>query len=108
MKAWVIAVLVGASGFGLGGRAADVDVRLAQRASIRSRTSMPSVSINTVRSRVNTNVYYQGVMVQALKSNPLQLFNPLAPARYGYAETNAARDLMTGRIVGVNLFAVTF
>jgi hypothetical protein len=55
------------------------------------------------------NVTYSGIAVQAVKtSNPLQLFNPAAPARYGAAEDNVLRNSMTGRASGLKIFSIRF
>ena len=55
------------------------------------------------------NVIYSGVLVQIAKArNPAQLINPAAPSQYGSAEDNVARDLMTGRALGLKLFAIRF
>jgi len=58
---------------------------------------------------VKGNITYSGIAVQAIKtSNPLQLFNPAAPARYGSAEDNVLRDVMTHRATGLKIFAIRF
>ena len=58
---------------------------------------------------VKGNVTYSGIAVQAVKtSNPIQLFNPAAPARYGSAEDNTLRDPMTGRSSGLKIFSIRF
>jgi len=50
-----------------------------------------------------------GIVVQLIKTdNPLQLINPAAPERYGTAEDNVVRDLMTGKISGLKLFELRF
>jgi hypothetical protein len=52
---------------------------------------------------------YSGVAVQAAKSrNPLQLINPLAPARYGSGEANLVLNPATLQGEGINLFSVAF
>ena len=63
---------------------------------------------NVVRSVKNPNVTYSGVVVQAVKKNPLQLINPFAPASAGHSEANTSRDPVTGRAGGVKLFAIGF
>jgi hypothetical protein len=58
---------------------------------------------------VKGNVAYNGIAVQILKtSNPLQLVNPAAPARYGSAEDNLMRDPITGRGAGLRIFCIRF
>jgi hypothetical protein len=55
------------------------------------------------------NVAYNGLAVQAVKvGNPLQLFNPLAPPRYGSAEDNLSRDPISGRASGLKIFSIRF
>ena len=63
---------------------------------------------NVVRSVKHPNVTYSGVVVQAVKSNPLQLINPFAPASAGHSEANTVRDPVTGRAGGVKLIAIGF
>jgi hypothetical protein len=54
-------------------------------------------------------VTYSGILVELSKTDdPLQLFNPLAPAEYGSSEDNVARDPITGKVSGLKLFAISF
>ncbi len=73
------------------------------RAALRQRQGL-----NFVRSKANANVSYSGVLVQAVRSNPLQLINPFAPAQYGDAEANTSRDIVSGQVTGINLLTVGF
>jgi hypothetical protein len=58
---------------------------------------------------ISGNVTYSGIAVQAVKtSNPLQLFNPAAPARYGSAEDNLLRDPTIGHTAVLKIFAIRF
>ncbi len=58
---------------------------------------------------VKGNVAYNGVAVQLVKaSNPLQLFNPAAPARYGSAQDNVLRDPTTGLAAGLKFLSLRF
>jgi hypothetical protein len=58
---------------------------------------------------VSGKISYQGSLVEALKTGrPWQLFNPLAPARYGSPEDNVARDPINGRVIGLKFFAIRF
>ena len=42
-------------------------------------------------------------------SNPLQMLNPLAPAKYGTAEENALLDPdAPGKASGINFFSISF
>ena len=55
------------------------------------------------------NVSYGGVVPMLYRAdNPLQLINPFAPARYGNGFDNASINPITGRIEGVNIFAIKF
>jgi hypothetical protein len=55
------------------------------------------------------NVHYSGIAVEALKTgNPLQLVNPLAPAKYGSPEDNVLRDGITKRVLGWKIFSIGF
>src|ERR1700730_17983406 len=50
-----------------------------------------------------------GVIPRALRGNPLQMLNPLAPARYGTAEDNVSLDPdVPGRGNGINFFSISF
>ena len=64
-------------------------------------------TINAIRSRRHTNVVYSGAAIQAAKSNPLQLINPFAPARYGNGTANTVTNPFTGRAEGIKIIAVS-
>ena len=51
-----------------------------------------------------------GVIPHALRGgNPLEMLDPLAPAKYGTAEENVLLDPgVTGRGNGINLFSISF
>jgi len=51
-----------------------------------------------------------GVIPRVIRSgNPLQMLNPLAPARYGAAEENVLLDPdAPGKANGINLFSLSF
>ena len=52
---------------------------------------------------------YGGVLAQAARTDqPLQLLNPLAPARYGDGTQNLAVDPLTGKAQGVTFFSISF
>lgn len=58
---------------------------------------------------VKGDVTYSGIAIEAAKKrNPLQLFNPFAPAEYGSPEDNVVRDPINGRVTGLKLFAIRF
>ena len=46
--------------------------------------------INVLQSKTYLGLEYSGSLVQAVRSNPLQLINPFAPAIYGNGEANTA------------------
>ncbi len=64
--------------------------------------------INVVPSEKFPGVVYSGILVQAARSNPLQLLNPFAPAVYGDGEENVVRDLVTGEIEGLKILRIAF
>ena len=52
---------------------------------------------------------YSGILVELTKTDqPFQLINPAAPADYGSAEDNTARDPITHRVSGLKLFSIQF
>jgi hypothetical protein len=58
---------------------------------------------------VKGKVAYSGIAVSAFKTdNPVQLFNPFAPAKYGAALDNAMQDPGTGRARAWKLFSIQF
>ena len=70
-----------------------------------------SLSLNEVKPNeiVKGNVVFGGIAVDLLKTDSLpQLFNPLAPEKYGSAEDNALLDLITERPSGWKLFSIRF
>ena len=52
----------------------------------------------------------QGAIPRGVRGgNPLQMLNPLAPAKYGTAEENALFDPdVSGKANGINLFTISF
>ena len=48
------------------------------------------------------------LLVQAARSNPLQLINPFAPAKYGDGEANILRKLSTKEVEGLKLWQISF
>jgi hypothetical protein len=51
----------------------------------------------------------QGVVPRALRGgNPLQMFNPKAPAKYGTAAQSVVFDPETGKWRGIKLFEILF
>ena len=64
--------------------------------------------INVVRSKQYLGIEYSGIFVQAARSNPLQLINPFAPARYGNGEANVVRHFVTGEVEGLKLWRIAF
>lgn len=52
---------------------------------------------------------YSGSAVEIIKTKrPWQMLNPLAPAQYGSAEDNVARDPINGRVRGLKVFQIRF
>ena len=59
--------------------------------------------------RPGRRVTYGGAVVKTARSKkPLQMINPLAPARYGDGTENLAVDPVTGKARGVTLFSISF
>lgn len=50
----------------------------------------------------------QGVVPRAFRGNPLQMFNPWAPPRYGTAEQSVAYNPFTDRYDQIKLFEIVF
>lgn len=64
---------------------------------------------SVVNRAFGINVTYSGVVPMLYRAdNPLQLINPFAPARYGNGFDNVSVNPTTGRVEGVNLFAIKF
>jgi hypothetical protein len=51
-----------------------------------------------------------GVLPRAFQrgGNPLQMLNPMAPAKYGTSEDNVVLDPETGKWKGIKLFTIYF
>jgi hypothetical protein len=63
---------------------------------------------NSVQSEEYPGIEYSGILVQAVRSNPLQLINPFAPARYGDGEANILRNPVTREVEGLKLWQLAF
>jgi hypothetical protein len=63
---------------------------------------------NSVQSEEYPGIRYSGISVQAGRSNPLQLINPFAPARYGDGERNILRNPFTREVEGVKIIGISF
>ena len=51
----------------------------------------------------------EGVVARAVRGgNPLQMINPVAPAKYGTAEQSVVIDPETGKWKGIKLFEIVF
>jgi hypothetical protein len=83
---------------------------------LESQTSLRLERASSLSSKESTlseilagGLSYSGIAVEVVKTdNLLQLFNPLAPAKYGSVESNTLRDLDTGRASGLKLFSIDF
>ena len=53
-------------------------------------------------------IEFSGILIQVTANNPLQLINPLAPAKYGNGEANLVRNPATKRAEGLKLFQISF
>lgn len=72
------------------------------------RLELGAPQANSVQSEKYPGVEYSGILVQAGRSNPLQLINPFAPALYGDSEANVLRDLVTRKVEGLKLWQISF
>jgi hypothetical protein len=63
---------------------------------------------NVVQSGEYRHIEYSGLLVQAVRNNPLQLFNPFAPPRYGDGEANTVRSVVTGQAEGLKVLGIRF
>jgi len=63
---------------------------------------------DSVQSGEYLGVEQSGILVQAARSNPLQLINPFAPAIYGDGEANILRNLVTREVEGLKLWQISF
>jgi hypothetical protein len=61
---------------------------------------------NSVQSEEYPGIEYSGILVQAFRSNPLQLINPFAPARYGDGEANILRNPVTREVEGLKIWEI--
>lgn len=52
---------------------------------------------------------YDGIAIELYKTRrPLQLLNPLAPARYGSPDDNIVHDPINGRVTGLKFLSIRF
>ena len=63
---------------------------------------------DVVRSETHPSLEYSGILVQAVRTNPFQLFNPFAPVRYGDGGANTVRNVTTGRFEGLKILSIHF
>jgi hypothetical protein len=83
--------------------------------SVEARTArrLREINVQITLERPNeytvNNVTYEGIAVQLFRTdNPLQLFNPFAPAEYGLAEANVSLNPVTGKAAGLKVFGLRF
>ena len=75
-------------------------------ASYRSEIELRAPKLNNiVQSKMHPGIEYSGILVQAVRNNPLQLINPFAP---GDGEANLVLNPVTKRVEGLKLFQVSF
>ena len=72
---------------------------------IELRAARPN---NFVLSDKHPSLEFSGIMVQSVRNNPLQLFNPLAPPQYGDGKANTVFNIITGRAEGLKMLAIGF
>ena len=66
-------------------------------------------SVQSHRPAAEAEPQVTGVIVRAIRRNPLQMLNPLAPAKYGTAEENVLLDPdRPGKWDGIKLLGISF
>jgi hypothetical protein len=67
-------------------------------------------SVQSHRPAAEAGPQVTGVIARAIRSgNPLQMLNPLAPAKYGTAEENVVQDPdVPGKWDGIKLLGISF
>ena len=117
MKTWLVCVvfLMALNLFGAGTNAPPSPPSTAGRAlSLETQKQGTTTTSYIVREPkpneiIRGKLTFEGIAVEAIKTRrPLQLLNPVAPARYGSPEDNVARDPINGRASGLKLFAIRF
>ena len=63
---------------------------------------------NFVQSEKHPSLEFSGILVQAVRNNPVQLLNPLAPSQYGDGKANTVFNIFTGRGEGLKLLEISF
>ena len=88
--------------YGQNSMESQLSTRLSKAVSISSSEVKPNAI-------VKGKVAYSGIAVSVFKTdNPVQLFNPFAPAKYGAALDNALQDPGTGRARAWKLLSIQF
>ena len=83
-----------------------LEYRLAARLDRASAALSKGAKPNEI---VKGKITYSGIAVQLLTTdNPLQLINPVAPAKYGSAEDNVIRDPVRGTASAWKIFSIRF
>jgi hypothetical protein len=68
----------------------------------------PAKPNNVFLSERHLGLEYSGILVQFVRDNPAQLFNPFAPAQFGDGEANTVRNVITGRAEGLKVLGFRF
>jgi len=104
-----LALVLGALGASLlGAESPSTNATAALRAVPASLPPKVETTLTPSNPKAGTTTY-GGVLAQASSMDqPLQLLNPLAPARYGDGSQNLAVDPLTGKPQGVTLFSISF
>lgn len=83
-----------------------LQTQLVNRLSKGSSLLLKEAKLNEV---VKGGVTYSGLSVELAKlSNPLQLINPAAPAKYGSPKDNVLPDAYNGRNLGWKILSLSF
>lgn len=112
MNEWSAGLLQGAAGAAVSSPlSSQVGTEAGDKPAVRYNAGLELrvvTPINVVRSKKYPGIEYSGICVQAARSNPLQLINPFAPARYGNGEANVVRHFVTGEVEGLKLWRISF
>jgi|SRR5215471_18775202 len=73
----------------------------------------PAVTITPIEPKPNQitigKTEATGILIEAAKTRPLwKLINPFSPPANSSVEDNVNRDITTGKVNGLKLFAITF
>src|SRR5437762_10786095 len=75
----------------------------------RAKETPPALDLNKPNEITAGPISYSGIAIETIRIDDLvQLVNPGAPGRYGFAEDNVVRDPINGTVSGLKLFSIQF